>query len=275
MYLKKNKHQNLFFIFLILITQISCENETDWEIKSENIDKIVIESIITNENKFQYVKITKPISSQNEIPAPVSGAKVIINEGNKPINFYESPENSGLYISERKFIAVVNRIYYMNVDYNEKSYAAATGMIPVSTISNLKFSYNDDKKLFFIDSVSVSFDSEESAMWELTIDRSFANNTPDTTISKLYYYKLRTIDVNQIFAPNKEVIYFPKGTKITNKKFSLTPDYEIFIRSLLFETEWTGGFFDTPHSNPETNIIGDAVGYFTACSVYCDTIIVE
>ena len=90
--------------------------------------------------------------------------------------------------------------------------------------------------------------------------------TPDTS-ARLLYYTLPTIDVSEIFAPGIQTIYFPSGTYITEKKYSITREHAEYIRALLLESKWQGGLFDTEHANLPTNMSNGAIGFFGACGV--------
>jgi hypothetical protein len=81
--------------------------------------------------------------------------------------------------------------------------------------------------------------------------------------------------VNNIFGPAKDTIYFPAGTKIIRRKYSLSKEHQDFIRTLLIETEWRGGIFDVQQGNVLTNISNGARGFFAACMVLSDTTVVK
>ena len=85
------------------------------------------------------------------------------------------------------------------------------------------------------------------------------------------FYDLDNIDPEKIFAPDKEVLLFPHKTWIFRKKYSLSEDHQEFIRSLLLETEWRGGFFDAEQGNVPTDFRNGARGWFGACAVVADT----
>jgi len=112
----------------------------------------------------------------------------------------------------------------------------------------------------------------ESDWTELT---GFDTIPPERKRTLSYFYTLNTVDANELFAPAKEAVYFPKGTKISMKKYSLTDEHAEFMRSMLFETEWTGGLFDANHANVKTNLSEGALGFFGACSVYSRYFIVD
>ena len=108
-------------------------------------------------------------------------------------------------------------------------------------------------------------------MYEIQLDWSSApgyeKEPPDSCRQKLYYYTLKTIDVSEVFAPGMEKIIFPPGTIITERRYSLTDEHAAFIRAMLLETTWQGGFFNTATANTPTNLSEGAVGYFGACGV--------
>ena len=90
-----------------------------------------------------------------------------------------------------------------------------------------------------------------------------------------YFYTLSTIDVNKTFAPTKEIIYFPSGTTLIRRKYSLSEKHQEFLRSLLMETEWTGGSFDVQHGNVKTNLSNGALGFFAVCMVLSDSTMIN
>ncbi|MBO4772301.1 MAG: hypothetical protein J5595_07160, partial [Bacteroidales bacterium] len=99
--------------------------------------------------------------------------------------------------------------------------------------------------------------------------------------ANIYYYSLTTVDVSQLFAPKLADTHFPPGTQIIERKYSIDAAYENYLRSLLAETRWSGGYFDEAHGNLHTNISVIAsnnpdlktAGYFSANTVYIDTLV--
>ena len=89
------------------------------------------------------------------------------------------------------------------------------------------------------------------------------------------FYTLDNIDPGKEFAPDREKILFPTHTTITRRRYALTTDHQAFIRALLLETDWRGGFFDAEPGNVPTNFSHGVRGWFAACSVVSDTFTVE
>jgi hypothetical protein len=78
-----------------------------------------------------------------------------------------------------------------------------------------------------------------------------------------------------VFAPNSQNINFPMGTVLIQRRYSLTDEHATFIRSLLLETAWQGGLFNTASANITTNLSQGAVGFFGACGVVEKTEVVR
>jgi hypothetical protein len=108
-------------------------------------------------------------------------------------------------------------------------------------------------------------------MWEVFLDWSKVPGYQQTDSTKckarMLFYTLSTLDVSEIFAPSLESISFPSGTKITETRYSLTPEYAEFIREVLLETQWQGSLFNTTPANVPTNLSEGGAGFFAVCGV--------
>ena len=91
---------------------------------------------------------------------------------------------------------------------------------------------------------------------------------------RIVFYDLNTIDVNEIFKPKKEDFNFPANAIVVRKKYSVSPAYKAFLRSVLSETEWRGGVFDVQREDATTNLSEGAIGFFAVSTVVSDTTIV-
>ena len=266
------------FIILLFLVLTSCEKEVAWTFEASD-SRIVVDGIFTNVKRSHLIRITKSVSELNEAPKSVSGAFVTIYNGDSIHILTESPENSGIYKTDSNYIALLNKIYRLQILYEGERYTASARMIPVTPFKKLSYTYNSNNNLYYIDSVSRSFSSRESAMYEVIIDWSHLPDYADLPFIEkravLYYYTLKTIDISQVFASEKETVYFPKGARILERKYSLAPQHAEFIRSLLSETEWRGGFFDVTQANVHTNISNGGLGYFGASTVIIDTLLVQ
>lgn len=267
-------------LFLIFMSQlVSCENATEWENNIQAPDYLVVNGLITNEKKEHEIKLSKTVDQLNETEKPISGAIVTIFDGDTLFILAENPANSGIYRTDTNFRAFINKIYTLSIFSDGKNYYSSVYTIPVTPFNPLKYKLDEGKQMFALDSVTLAFDNNESAMYEISIDwtqvSGYESIAEYAKKAVIYYYSLSTIDVSEIFESEREKIYFPKGTTIIEKKYSLTPDHSDFLRSMLLETEWRGSLFDVAHGNVKTNLSKGALGFFGACTVIQETIIVK
>ncbi|MFA6923937.1 MAG: DUF4249 family protein [Bacteroidales bacterium] len=259
------------FYIIILLFLFSCEKKTDWQLKEKHTDLIVVDGIITDEQKSHEIKITHSVSELNKTPQPVAGASVIISSEDSVWNLTEQPANSGIYKTANIFKAQLEKHYTLLINYNSKIYTAKTYMVSGSGFVPLVYAKNGDSKFYHIEKVCSPYNPNQPAMWELSLDWSnvpeYKDSVPEKCKAKLMYYTLPTIDVSEVFSPDKGKIAFPAGTKIIERRYSLTPEHVEFLRALLSETTWSGGLFDSAHSNVPTNLSEGATGFFAACAV--------
>ncbi len=260
------------YSILILTFLFSCKEKLDSPIDARNENLLVVDALITNEYIQHEVQLSKTVNELNGVPEKVSGATITITDGDSIYVFVEDSSELGTYISS-PFSAVIGKYYFLSIDHEGNNYAAEAYMIPVTHFSYISYSQNDND-LYYIND---NFSSMEDAMWEISLDWSHIIDDSLNTMNKalLYYYTLHTVDIAQIFASKTETVYFPSGTIITQKKYSLSHEYAAFIRTLLSETEWSGGYFDVMPANLSTNLSNGAIGFFAVCTVMENTVIVK
>jgi hypothetical protein len=230
---------------------IACEESADLPLSSYDTNLVVVEGILTNENIKHRIKLTRPYKTQNEKPEPISGAVVTIGDGTTIYTLTESPAGSG--------------------EYNEKEYTAADSAVPVETLPTLHYEQKGDAYILtFSPSGQDANFIDHILTWENTSACTAAN-----CAGKVVYYDLKTVDVNDIYKPDKTDFTFPLYTTIVRRKYSLSPAYRAFLRSLLSETEWRGGVFDVQRDNVSTNLSEGAIGFFAVSTVVSDTTIIQ
>ncbi len=270
--------RKFLILFLTVLILSGCEEKTDKEFIIDIPDTIVVQAILTNENKHQEIKLSRPVASQSQIPEPVSGAMVTLSNGIQMTNCTESLENTGVYLSDISFAAATGQTYFLNITYDNKSYSAETTIIPVTPLNPLTYyPAEENDSLFQIGWVAPDYNAETQNMYEIFIDWTDVQGNPpgERTTATLYYYTFKTLDIIALFPPDKENVLFPKGSVIVERKYSLTDDYASYLRALNAETVWQGSLFDEARGNLPSNISNGGLGYFAACSVITDTIYVE
>ncbi|MFZ4548337.1 MAG: DUF4249 family protein, partial [Bacteroidales bacterium] len=236
------KRYVILWLMSLLLT--SCEEQINWDLQPGTTASVVVDGIITDELKTQTLTITKPIASINLQAEPVSGATVLVSTDEVVYTFRESPTTPGTYISDSPFAGIPGKTYSLLINDKTRTYSAKSLLATAKTFSFLKYEHNSDDGKYRITSVAKSYDPTDPAMYEISLDWSKAPGyeiaSPDSCKAKLFYYTLPTIDVSEVFAPSIEKVNFPKGTVISERRYSLTNEHAAFVRSLLLETTWQG-----------------------------------
>ncbi|MBN2662373.1 MAG: DUF4249 family protein [Bacteroidales bacterium] len=267
------------YILFLMIFLASCEKSVNWKLQHSVNEYLIVEGVITNEYLNHKIIIKKSFDDINGSGANVLGANVSVYDGFKRYPFSEDSLNPGVYYSDEKFIGVVNKTYSLNIVFSDEIYSAVSEMLPVIDYEPVSYIFDSIIGSYTLANYPSQFSSDEDAMYIIEIDRSntieYADSAYNVIHSVLYFYTLTSFDVSELFSPQTELVYFPQGTIITERKYSLTQAHAQFYRSLLLETTWRGGVFDLDQGNVVTNITNGALGFFGACSVIEKKIVIQ
>lgn len=258
-------------LFLVLPLLIGCQEvPIDFPLQSQRLNALVVEGTLTNERLNHRIKLSLPYTIQNGIAAPATGAIVSVSDGTSSVVLTEFPAGSGEYYTPLSR-AVFGRTYTLSIQYQGKAYLAQDSSVPVEPLAAL-----DYRKVNELYALNLYRNGQDANFIDHQI--SWANTTSCTAGTacegRIVFYDLKTVDVNEIFKPDKEEFLFPVNTVVIRKKYSLSPAYKAFLRSVLSETEWRGGIFDVQRANATTNLSDGAIGFFAVSTVVSDTTIV-
>ena len=257
------------FIFILLVL-FSCEEKIDWDLDTSDLPLLVIDGMISNERKSHMVVLSKPVTELNETPEPVEGAIVAITDGTNIFFLLENTGNPGTYYTDSTVQGVTGQTYYLYINWNNSEFIDSAYMPPVEPLRPFIYRKALENPDLYILGDQASNDPSIVKVyydWSHLVDESLQEDARALS----YYYSLNTIDVNEMFKPDQEKVYFPAGSVIFRKKFSVSAKYQYFLRSMLMETEWKGGIFDVLPANIPSSNQGRAVGTFSASSVVSDT----
>lgn len=258
---------HFIFVFLFLA---ACEEKTDVPLSPEDTGLLAVEGVLTNERKNHLVKLSLPYRQMNGEPGPATGASVFIAT-DSVYALTEFPAGSGRYYTPEGR-AVSGKTYTLVIQYNGKQYFAQDSPVPVQPLQELEYRQNSGGySLILNQSGDDPYYIEHLITWRHT-SACVPNESCEGII---FFYDLKTIDVNEIYKPDKAPFFFPRQTIVIRKKYSVSPAYRAFLRSMLSETEWRGGVFDVQRNNVTTNLSQGAVGFFAVCSVVSDTTVVK
>lgn len=265
--------KGLKIILLSTILFYSCEEELSREINPVDNDLLVVEAILTNEKMNHLVRLSHTNTASNASWNPASGATVAISDGEQVQVLVEFPANSGLYFTNENFRALFGKQYVLFIQYNGKNYAATDSALPGEPFNNDSIYHQVESGLFTLNFV----ESRAPSMTRYFVDwqnTDFCASSEETCLAKIIDYDLKTVDINESFRPPKEQVLFPEGAVIIRKRYSISEPYKQFLRSMLSETEWRGGYFDVQRGNVITNLSNGALGFFAVTTVVSDTTVV-
>ena len=270
------KSASAHIILAFLILAASCTEKIHWELEYQEVDVMVVEGKITSETKAHEVKLTWPVYEANGTPDPVTGALVGINDGRQIHSLTEDPGRPGVYLTDPGFAGEVDRGYQLRIRYMDRLVTAVAFMREVLPFQFMRpYPVQQDPLLY---EVHIS-DQNGPAIVRMELDWSHVpgyDTLPrDETHALIYHYTLGSVDVNRIFAPDREHVRFPPGTIVFREKESVSREYEEFLRGMLSETDWRGGVFDVLPGNARSNLGEGAIGYFTAGEVIRDTVVID
>lgn len=130
---------NYTYIIIVLIIGLFFNCKEPFDIESiDFINAFVVESTITNELKFQQVKITKTYTLDSQEPEYENNASVWIEDNfGSSYSFIQNEE--GIYISEQEFQALQDRLYQLFIITQDGGQYKSTRieLAPNSEITNL------------------------------------------------------------------------------------------------------------------------------------------
>lgn len=260
--------RSLIYILLIL-TLISCEKEQDWTYSEGPLPDIVVEGIFTNESKAHEVRLHLPTSSLNEDPVPISGATVRISGSDTTYLLSEDPLNPGYYYTDSTVQGIVNKTYTLEIQYNSKLYSATDSLIAGEMFTPLQLSlYNENDSTYEITWVCSNYSPNKPALYEIIFDWRHVSGYDSAYAHRtLYFYTLSSIDVGQFLSGPDQKIIIPKGTKIKERRYSISPDYAAFLREVIIETQYNNGLVNMIPTNTIGNVNNNGAGFFSCGGV--------
>lgn len=257
-------------LILTCICIWSCVEVVEWPLQSGDNGQLVVEGILTNQQKIQEVRLSQSFDDLDSPVVPVENALVRISSGSETFTFRKSILEPGLYLSNQSFSADKDRIYTLSIFWKDEIYEATGKLSFVAPLDRISFDRSEGPDSLTIRQVAPVYHPLEQAMYEIFIEWP---GTLLTSHARLFYYTFSTIDGNEIFRPATEEVYFPRGSRLIINKYGLDAEFADYLRTLVMETQWQGGLFDEASSSLESNISNGALGYFSVCAVISDTLI--
>ena len=132
-----SKSVQLIFLIIFSLLATSCVEEYEFQSEVENFESIlVVEATITNQDKFQEIKLSRSYNLDTIAPFPERNAVVkVISDAQGTISFSEASE--GLYISNTPFTAQPNTTYVLDIQTNDHIGLTHEGSAFASSVTDL------------------------------------------------------------------------------------------------------------------------------------------
>lgn len=269
-----NNCQASVLYLAIALLVAGCIEQVDWELSPGENGALVVEAVLTNEQRIQSLKLSTSYNNLNENTPTIADAIVKVSSFADEFNFSPVPNEPGFYQSDLAFACQKDVPYFLEIEWDGKSYSSNNSLSFVAPFEEITFTNIADSDSFEIQQVAPLYHPLEQAYFELNLD--WRHIIPgDSSLAKMYFYTFNAVSASALVRPTQERILFPRGTFLYAEKIGMNDGFANYMQALVSEVTWKGGVFDEASSSLPTNIEGGGLGYFAVCAVLRDTVLVE
>ena len=264
----------LIIVVLMIVLQLnSCTEDIDLHLDEGEI-KLVVEGYITTDTTTHTILLTQTTGYYyDKAPPPVTGARVIVDDGEKNIILTE--QMPGVYQTANDFYGIEGKTYSLKIDLT----APINGFTEYSASAYMNYAT-------ILDSAKVEFRPNfgEEGIWEVKCWLQDSSSTD--------FYRFELLRNNVIITPNisdwivtddrffngqyiqgAPIAYLSQseederlvsGDTLEVEIFRITKEYYDFISDAQSELRGSNPLFSGPGANIRSNISNGAIGFFTA-----------
>lgn len=262
------------FILSTLAFQ-ACEDVIDVTL-DQGETLLVVEGMITNENKTQKIKLssTAPYFENKKTPS-ISGALVVIKEYNETgaLTLVDTLEENtivpGEYLCKKISSGQIGYTYELNVAALGENYVSRSTMQRIPPIDSLVFRYETFPIPELTGWRAYYYGPEIPGIGDNYLFRIHRNGKEYNKPTELYFASDDLVDGNYIANVDLTPEPFEEGDTIKIELFTMNKDQYYFFGELSRQVN-NGGIFASPPANVRSNIRNvvegrkKAVGYFSA-----------
>lgn len=270
--------QTIILSVLIIITT-GCSEKFNIDLPT-SFTRLVVFGSITTDTTAQQVRLTTTSSYfSDEAPVAVSGARVYISDNKGDTFQMHESQKAGYYLTDPNVYGIAGRKYSLHIrDVSvggRSSWDSQPDSMPtVKKVDSIAFKLQPDWGSKGVWEINVyaqdptTTDYYVFKVWKNdTLLSDSLNNlfiTDDLLFNGHYTNGISSQFLNQ--SNPDEVVR--NGDKITFELNSVSKGYLYFINDFLTSAGPSIPFFSGPPANVPTNMNNDAIGYFSAYSVY-------
>jgi len=265
----KRRYTICLLALLAITAGLACKKVIQVDLHDAT-SRVVIEGEITDLPGTYQVKITRsvPYPNDNNFP-PVTGAVVQVTDSNNGILYPFVETSPGVYTC--KFTGVIRHTYQLTVNADSQLYTASSTMPAVVHLDSVTFAINtnfDGKKEI---NAVVNFEDPPG----LGNNYQFIEYLNGRQVPNIFVFEDRLSDARYIEqALYNDSSYLQKGDTLQLKMYCIDKGVYDYFFSLAQIVGNNGGFQSASPANPNTNLTGGALGYFSAHTVNEEKMIV-
>lgn len=253
-----NQYKYIIAVAIISLVTTSCEKEVDVDLRSVE-PRLVIEAKVIKD-MYATVRLTKTkdFDANNDFP-PVKGAVITITDDAGNFETLDFDEASGLYTS-KKIIGVERRTYNLSVVCEGMEYTSTSKMPPLVPIDSLttRFMFPGMDYPYPMVHFQDPIGEENNYYRHLVYVNGKKILQDDLVFTSKYSDGEYVRTLLSVRTPGDDDP-IENGDLITVEHQCLDKDAYTFFETL--------SNIDNSLNNPTTNIVGGALGYFSAFSV--------
>jgi hypothetical protein len=254
----------MYIGFFLFLAGLSCKKVVNINLNAANPQVVIVGAITDSTGPYQ-VSINKTVnfSDPNLFPA-VSGASVTISDSSGLLLDSLSETSPGIYHTDSSWLAHPFRSYTLQVHTGGQDYRAVSimpGPVPMDSLGELHSTRGNVK---YIEAIPYYQDPPGIHNYY-----QFTESINGRPTNKIYIFDDRLSDGKYIHEPLFDDSTYSRiqpGDNIQVSMYSIDSATYIYLNTLMQITDNPGIQTSTP-ANPNTNLTGGALGYFSAHTI--------
>jgi hypothetical protein len=258
------KRSNMIGLLAMVVAMagLACKKVIQVDLR-ESVSRVVIEAEITNAPGPYDFKISRtiPYSNDNYFP-PVEGADVQVTDSNNGIVYTATEIRPGTY--RMNFSGVIRHSYRLKVMVDSQEYTASSTMPSFVPLDSVSFAVNTD----FNGKKEINAVANFQDPPGLGNNYQFIEYVNGRQIPNIFVFEDRLSDGRYVEdALYNDSSYMKKNDTLMLKMYCVdrpTYDYFFTLAQIVGNNQ---GFQSASPANPNTNLKGGALGYFSAHTI--------
>jgi len=278
--MKSIKHYILIVLSAVTIFISSCTEPIDIEL-GNSFARLIVFGEISTDTTVHSVRLTRTADYfYNKPPEAVSGAEIMISDGESEIVLIESNDSPGTYETSPLFYGIPGKKYTLSInlvdidkDGTMESYQASSVLPYLGVLDSIHLNYavypffTGSEILLYAQDPAETVDyylfklKKNGVLQTDSIPEIIAQN--DLLFNGSYTNGI-SVQYLDDFKPGEKVY---AGDTVVFEMYGISKDYFNFIIEAQTELRGSNPMFSGPPANVSTNLSNDALGFFAAVNI--------